>query len=116
MIAAAIILPFGLLFAAILAVAVVPLVVYPYWRDTRAFLSWWPGVPRLPLILGRRGLLKARPGAVETREDLVLILVSANLEASDPKRTACARADSQARPAPRLTVPKIAIGHAPETR
>ena len=50
-IAAVIILPFGLFFAAILAVAVVPLVVYPYWRDVRAFPSWWPGVPRLPLIL-----------------------------------------------------------------
>jgi hypothetical protein len=50
-IAAAIILPFGLLFAAILAVAVVPLVTYPYWRDARAFPSWWAGAPRLPLIL-----------------------------------------------------------------
>jgi hypothetical protein len=50
-IAAAIILPFGLLFGAILAVAVVPLVAYPYWRDARAFPSWWPGVPVPPLIL-----------------------------------------------------------------
>jgi hypothetical protein len=50
-IAAAIILPFDLLFAAILAVAVVPLVVYPYWRDVRAFPSWWAGVPRPPFIL-----------------------------------------------------------------
>jgi hypothetical protein len=50
-IAAVIILPFGLFFAAILAVAVVPLVAYPYWRDVRAFPSWWPGVPRLPVIL-----------------------------------------------------------------
>jgi hypothetical protein len=50
-IAAAIILPFGPLFAAILAVAVVPLLAYPYWRDARAFPSWWAGVPRAPLIL-----------------------------------------------------------------
>jgi hypothetical protein len=50
-IAAGIILPFDLLFAAILAVAVVPLVAYPYWRDARAFPSWWAGVPRPPLIL-----------------------------------------------------------------
>ena len=50
-IAAAIILPFGPLFAAILAVAVAPLVAYPYWRDARSFPSWWPGVPRAPLIL-----------------------------------------------------------------
>jgi hypothetical protein len=51
LIAAAIILPFDLLFAAILAVAVVPLVVYPYWRDVQAFPSWWPGVPRPQLIV-----------------------------------------------------------------
>jgi hypothetical protein len=50
-IAAAIVLPFDLRFGAILAVAVAPLVAYPYWRDARAFPSWWPGVPRLPLIL-----------------------------------------------------------------
>jgi hypothetical protein len=50
-IAAAIILPFGPLFAASLAVAVVPLLAYPYWRDARAFPSWWAGVPRAPLIL-----------------------------------------------------------------
>ena len=50
-IAAVIILPFGPLFAAILAVAVAPLVTYPYWRDTGSFPSWWPGVPRAPLIL-----------------------------------------------------------------
>ena len=50
-IAAAMILPFDLLFAAILAVAVVPLVAYPYWRDARALPSWWAGVPRPPLIL-----------------------------------------------------------------
>ena len=39
-IAAAIILPFSALFAAILAVAVIPLAAYPYWRDVRAFGSW----------------------------------------------------------------------------
>jgi hypothetical protein len=50
-IAAAIILPFGPAFAAILAVAVIPLVAYPYWRDARAFPSWWAGVPRPPMIL-----------------------------------------------------------------
>jgi hypothetical protein len=50
-IAAGIILPFDLLFAAILAVAVVPLVVYPYWRDVRAFPSCWAGEPRPPFIL-----------------------------------------------------------------
>jgi hypothetical protein len=50
-IAAVIVLPFGPLFAAILAVAVAPLVAYPYWRDARSFPSWWAGVPRAPLIL-----------------------------------------------------------------
>jgi hypothetical protein len=50
-IAAAIILPFGPEFAAILAVAVMPLVAYPYWRDAQAFRSWWAGVPRRPLVL-----------------------------------------------------------------
>jgi hypothetical protein len=50
-IAAAMILPFDLFFAAILAVAVLPLVAYPYWRDARAFPSWWAGAPRPPLIL-----------------------------------------------------------------
>jgi hypothetical protein len=50
-VAGAIILPFQPSFAAILAVAVVPLVVYPYWGDVRGFRSWWAGVPRAPLIL-----------------------------------------------------------------
>jgi hypothetical protein len=50
-IAAVIILPFDLLFAAILAVAVVPLVTYPDRRDVQALPSWWAGVPRLPVIL-----------------------------------------------------------------
>jgi len=33
---------------AILAVAVVPLATYPYWRDARAFPSWWPGGAAAP--------------------------------------------------------------------
>ena len=37
---------FSALFAAILAVAVIPLVAYPYWRDVRAFASWWVGMSR----------------------------------------------------------------------
>jgi hypothetical protein len=44
-IAAAMILPFDLLFAAILVVASVPLVVYPYWRDARAFPFGGRGAP-----------------------------------------------------------------------
>jgi hypothetical protein len=51
LIAAVIILPFAPLFLAILAVAVVPLLAYPHWRDAAAFRSWWAGVPRYPLIL-----------------------------------------------------------------
>ena len=50
-IAAAIILPIALSFAAILAVAIVPLLVYPYWRDARGFASWWAGAPRALLLL-----------------------------------------------------------------
>ena len=50
-VAGAIILPFQPSFAAILAVAIVPLIVYPYWGDVRRFRSWWAGVPRAPLIL-----------------------------------------------------------------
>ncbi|MDP9219263.1 MAG: hypothetical protein M3P23_01845, partial [Actinomycetota bacterium] len=50
-VAGAILLPFQPSFAAILAVAVVPLIAYPYWRDVRGFWSWWAGVPRGPLIL-----------------------------------------------------------------
>src|SRR4051795_7749673 len=50
-VAGAIILPFQPSFAAILAVGVIPLIAYPYWRDVRAFPSWWAGVPRAPLIL-----------------------------------------------------------------
>ena len=50
-VAGAIILPFQPSFAAILAVAIVPLIVYPYWGDVRRFRSWWAGVPRTPLIL-----------------------------------------------------------------
>jgi len=50
-VAGAILLPFQPLFAAILAVAVVPLIAYPYWRDVRAFPTWWAGIPRAPLVL-----------------------------------------------------------------
>jgi hypothetical protein len=50
-VAGAIILPFQPSFAAILAVGVVPLIVYPYWRDVRTFPSWWVGVSRSVLIL-----------------------------------------------------------------
>ena len=50
-VAGAIILPFQPTFAVILAVGVVPLLAYPYWRDVRTFRSWWAGVPRLLLIL-----------------------------------------------------------------
>jgi hypothetical protein len=50
-IAGAIILPFQPFFAAILAVAVVPLLTYPYWRDARAFASWWTGASRIQLGL-----------------------------------------------------------------
>ena len=47
----AIILPFQPSFAAILAIGVVPLIAYPYWRDVRTFPSWWTGVSRAVLIL-----------------------------------------------------------------
>jgi hypothetical protein len=50
-VAGAIILPFQLSFAAILAVGVVPLIAYPYWREVRTFASWWAGVSRPVLIL-----------------------------------------------------------------
>ena len=50
-VAGAIILPFQPSFAAILAIGVVPLIAYPYWREMRTFPSWWTGVPRAVLIL-----------------------------------------------------------------
>jgi hypothetical protein len=50
-VAGAIILPFQPSFAAILAVGVVPLIAYPYWRDVRACPSWWAGTSRALLIL-----------------------------------------------------------------
>jgi hypothetical protein len=50
-VAGGIILPFQPSFAAILAVGVVPLLAYPYWRDLRIFPSWWTGVSRSVLIL-----------------------------------------------------------------
>jgi hypothetical protein len=49
-VAGVIILPFQPSFAAILAIGVVPLLAYPYWRDVRAFPSWWTGVSRGLLI------------------------------------------------------------------
>jgi hypothetical protein len=51
MVAGAIILPFQPSFAAILAIGVVPLIAYPYWRDVKMFASWWTGVSRAVLIL-----------------------------------------------------------------
>jgi hypothetical protein len=50
-IAGAIILPFQPSFAAILAVGVVPLLAYPYWRDMGTFRSWWVGVSRALVVL-----------------------------------------------------------------
>jgi hypothetical protein len=49
-VAGAIILPFQPSFAAILAIGVVPLIAYPYWRDVRLFPSWWASVSR-PLLI-----------------------------------------------------------------
>ncbi len=50
-VAGAIILPFQPSFAAILAVGVVPLLVYPFWRDIVTFKSWWAGVSRGLIVL-----------------------------------------------------------------
>jgi hypothetical protein len=50
-VAGAIILPFQPSFAAILAIGVVPLIAYPYWREVRTFPSWWAGMSRTLLIL-----------------------------------------------------------------
>jgi hypothetical protein len=50
-VAGALILPFQPSFAAILAIGVVPLIAYPYWRDGRLFRSWWVGASRGLLIL-----------------------------------------------------------------
>src|SRR5215217_6124983 len=52
-VAGAIILPFQPSFAAILAIGVVPLIAYPYWREVRTFPSWWTGVSPAVLIPGR---------------------------------------------------------------
>jgi len=49
-VAAAIILPFQPTFAAILAIGVMPLIAYPYWREVRTFPSWF-GVSGSVLIL-----------------------------------------------------------------
>jgi hypothetical protein len=50
-VAGAIILPFQPTFAAILAIGVVPLIAYPYWRDVRMFPAWWAGASRALLIV-----------------------------------------------------------------
>ena len=50
-VAGAIILPLQPSFAAILAIGVVPLIAYPYWRDVRLFRAWWARVSRPLLIL-----------------------------------------------------------------
>jgi hypothetical protein len=50
-VAGVLILPFQPSFAAILAIGVVPLIAYPYWREVRTFRSWWVGVSRSVLIL-----------------------------------------------------------------
>ena len=50
MLAAAIILPFRPTFAAILAIGVVPLIAYPYWREQRPFPSLWAGVLRTVIL------------------------------------------------------------------
>jgi hypothetical protein len=50
-VAGAIILPFQPSSAAVLAVGVVPLMTYPYWREVRTFPSWWTGVLWAVLIL-----------------------------------------------------------------
>jgi hypothetical protein len=50
-VAGAIILPFQPSFAAILAIGVVPLLAYPYWREVRLFRSWWVGMSRGLLIM-----------------------------------------------------------------
>jgi hypothetical protein len=50
-VAGVIILPFQPSFAAILAVGVIPLIAYPYWRDIRAFPTWWKSPPPAHLIL-----------------------------------------------------------------
>jgi hypothetical protein len=50
-VAGAIILPFQPSFAAILAIGVVPLIAYPYWRDAQTFPSWWAGMSRALLIV-----------------------------------------------------------------
>ena len=49
-VAAAIILPFQPTFAAIRAIGGVPLIAYPYWREVRAFPSWWAGVSRTVIL------------------------------------------------------------------
>jgi hypothetical protein len=55
LVAGVIILPFQPSFAAILAIGVVPLIAYPYWRDVRGFPSWWAGTSRALVILAALG-------------------------------------------------------------
>jgi hypothetical protein len=50
-VAGAILLPRQPSFAAILAIGVVPLLAYPYWRDVRAFPSWWASASRMDIVL-----------------------------------------------------------------
>jgi hypothetical protein len=50
-VAGAIILLLQPSFAAILAIGVVPLIAYPYWREVRTFPSWWAALSRALLIL-----------------------------------------------------------------
>ena len=59
-VAGAIILPFQPSFAAILAVGVIPLIAYPYWRDFRRTLHPAGGVSRLLLGLAVRPLPRSR--------------------------------------------------------
>jgi hypothetical protein len=49
-IAAVILLPAQPAFAAILAIGILPLLRYPYWRDIRGFPHWWTGTHRAALV------------------------------------------------------------------
>jgi hypothetical protein len=69
-VAGAIILPFQPSFAAILAVGVIPLIAYPYWRDIRAFPTWWKSPP-MPISSSPRwrpsGFWSPRPSPFPAR-------------------------------------------------
>lgn len=56
-IAAVIILPLQPAFAVLLALGVLPLVAYPYWRDVRDIRRWWVGVN--PVLLGLTSVVAA---------------------------------------------------------